>query len=163
MRRVVVRAPASSDRVCNIASPRTGLEAKFSLRHTVAMALAGIDTADMASYSDSATNDPALASLRERVHVELVRECSAMTEAEVEIETATGPTLRQRHDSGIPATDLAAQQLRLEAKFRSLARPVLDEASCDEILDMIERLEYLPDLSPLAGLLACQPGREQRH
>lgn len=163
VRRVVVRAPASSDGVCNIATPRTGLEAKFSLRHTVAMALAGIDTADMASYSDSATNDPALARLRERVHVELVRECSAMTQAEVEIETVAGPTLRQRHDSGIPATDLAAQQARLEAKFRSLTRPLLDEASCDEMLGMLERLEELPDLSPLAGLLACQPGREQRH
>lgn len=163
VRRVLVRAPASSDGVCNIAAPRTGLEAKFSLRHTVAMALAGVDTADMASYSDSAANDPALASLRERVHVELMRDCSAMTQAEVEIETTAGLTLRQRHDSGIPSTDLAAQQARLEAKFRSLARPLLDEASCDEVLDMLERLEELPDLSPLAGLLACQPVREQRH
>lgn len=142
VRRVLVRAPPSSDCVCNIAAPRTGLEAKFSLRHTVAMALVGIDTADMVSHSDRATNDPALVSLRERVHVELVRECSAMTQAEVEIETATDPTLRQRHDSSIPSTELAAQQARLEAKFRSLARrPLLDEASCDQMLDMLERLE----------------------
>lgn len=159
VRRVVVRASASSDGVCNIMAPRTGLEAKFSLRHTVAMALAGLDTADMDSYSDSVTNDPALESLRARVHVELVRECSEMTQAEVEIETATGPSLRQRHDSGIPATDLGAQQVRLEAKFRSLSRPLLDEDSCDAMLDMLGRLEELPDLSPLAGLLACQPGR----
>jgi 2-methylcitrate dehydratase PrpD len=163
VRRIIVRAPASSDGVCNIAAPRTGLEAKFSLRHTVAMVLAGVDTADMSSYSDSATNDAALGGLRERVHVELARECSALTQAEVEIETVAGPRVRQRHDSGIPVTDLAAQQQRLEAKFRSLTRPLLDEQSCDEVLELIERLDELPDLSPLAGLLACQPPRTQRH
>lgn len=162
VRRIVVRAPLSSDGVCNIATPRTGLEAKFSLRHTVAMAVAGIDTADMASFSDSAARDQVLANLRERVHVELVAECNALTQAEVEIETASGSSLRRQHDSGIPATDLAAQQERLEAKFRSLARPQLDEQSCEEVLDLIGRLDELPDLSPLAGLLACQPKRRCR-
>ena len=163
VRRVVVRAPASSDGVCNIPSPRTGLEAKFSLRHTVAMALCGFDTGDMANYSDRVTNDSALVGLRQRVHVELIRECDDMTLADVEIETADGCTVRQRHDSGVPATDLSAQQERLEAKFRSLARPMLDGPSCEAALDLIDRLEELPDLSPLAGLLACQPGRDRRH
>jgi 2-methylcitrate dehydratase PrpD len=163
VQRVIVRAPAVSEGVCNIASPRTGLEAKFSLRHTVAMVLGGIDTTDTASYSDTATNDPALTCLRQRVHVELVRECASLTQAEVEIETAGGFALRQRHDSGVPTTDLAAQQKRLEAKFRVLATPMLDAQSCEEALDMIARLEELPDLSPLAGLLACQPNRDRRH
>jgi hypothetical protein len=40
---------------------------------------------------------------------------------------------------------------------------LLDEQSCDEVLELIERLDELPDLSPLAGLLACQPPRTQRH
>ena len=31
-------------KVCNILEPQTGLEAKFSLRFTVAMTLAGVDT-----------------------------------------------------------------------------------------------------------------------
>lgn len=163
VRRIVVRVPASSDGVCNIQAPRTGLEAKFSLRHTVAMVLGGIDTADMASYSDSVTNAPALTGLREQVRVVLVGECSDLTQAEVEIETRAGTNLRQRHDSGVPATDLAAQQDRIEAKFRSLAHSVLDERSIEEALDLTSRLEELPDLSPLAGLLACQPGRELRH
>lgn len=156
--RVVISVPADSDGVCTIESPRTGLEAKFSLCHTVAMALAGIDTADLASYSDTAAADRALAALRERVQVELLSEWSGLTQAVVRIDTASGPALRQHHDSGIPATDLGAQQQRLAAKFRSLARPLLDEEACEELLDMIARLEQLPDMSPLAGLLAGRQG-----
>lgn len=163
VRRIVVHAAAICDGVCNIAQPRTGLEAKFSLRHVVAMALSGTDTADMASFSDQTTNDPALTKLRDRVQVELVRDCNAMTQSEVVIETTDGATLRQRHDCGIPAVDLAAQQLRLEEKFRAFARPMLDEQACLEVLDLVDRLDELPDLSPLAGLLASKPVRSPHH
>jgi 2-methylcitrate dehydratase PrpD len=163
VRRVTVHAAASSEGVCNIPAPRTGLEAKFSLRHVVAMAIAGIDTADMASFSDASTNEPALTRLRDRVHVELFRGCSALTQAEVVIETVDGTLLRRRHDCGIPAADLDAQRERLNDKFRTIARPLLGEESSDEVLDLIDRLEELPDLSPLAGLLACQPVRGLPH
>src|SRR5215467_12547062 len=40
---VTLRLDASCERVCNIPAPIDGLESKFSLRHSVAMALAGID------------------------------------------------------------------------------------------------------------------------
>jgi 2-methylcitrate dehydratase PrpD len=163
VRRATVHAAASSEGVCNIPLPRTGLEAKFSLRHVVAMAIAGIDTANMASYSDESTNDLALTELRDRVHVELFRECNALTQAEVVIETVDGSILRRRHDCGIAATDLDAQGARLKNKFRAIAHPLLDPESSKEVLDLIDRLEDLPDLSPLAGLLACQPARVSRH
>jgi 2-methylcitrate dehydratase PrpD len=155
--RVRVRVPASSEGVCTIASPVSGLEAKFSLRHTVAMALAGLDTADMASYTDTNANDPAMRALRERVQIELDPQVSGLTLADVSIHTHDGKLLQQQHDSGVPATDLAAQQARLEAKFRSLTRPLLGDADCNALLHMIARLEELPDLSPLAGLLSGQP------
>ena len=38
--------------VCNIAEPETGLEVKFSMRHTAAMTLADVDTGSLHSYSD---------------------------------------------------------------------------------------------------------------
>ena len=69
----------------------------------VAMALAGLDTANLASYSDESTNEPVLTGLRDRVQVELVRACGALTQAEVVIETVDGSILRRRHDCGIPA------------------------------------------------------------
>src|SRR3984893_9842388 len=49
----------SCDRVCNIPAPTDGLEAKCSLRQTVAMALAGVDTASLAAYSAATAAGPA--------------------------------------------------------------------------------------------------------
>jgi len=161
--RVVVHAPSMSDSVCNIAEPRSGLEAKFSLRHTVAMAIAGIDTAKLTSYSDAQTDDPDLKRLRERVRVELHGECSELTQAEVVIKTTHCATLRQRHDAGVPERDLCAQRVRLERKFRSMAAPVVSAEVCDELIELVDRLDELPDLSPLAGLLAGVPLDAARH
>jgi 2-methylcitrate dehydratase PrpD len=55
--------------VCNIAEPRTGLEAKFSFRLTAAMRLSGVPTGAIASFSDAAAHDPRLMALRDRVTV----------------------------------------------------------------------------------------------
>ena len=154
VRRVTVRVGAASEGVCNIAEPRTGLEAKFSLRHTVAMALAGVDTAGLDSFSDDAVRAPDVVALRKRVTVELAPQCPGLTLGEVVIETHAGAMLRQRHDSGRPAKDLHEQQQRLEDKFRRLVEPVLDASEGDELIDLVARLDTLTDLSPLAGMLA---------
>jgi 2-methylcitrate dehydratase PrpD len=154
--RVTVRAGAASEGVCNIAEPRTGLEAKFSLRHTVAMALVGVDTAGLDAFSDEAVYAPEVVALRERVQVLLAPECPGLTLSEVVIETRSGAVLRQRHDSGRPASDLQAQQQRLEEKFRRLVAPVLTPAESGELIDLAARLDELTDLSPLAGMLARQ-------
>jgi 2-methylcitrate dehydratase PrpD len=157
VRRVVVRVSASSEGVCNVQEPVTGLEAKFSLRHAVAMALAGADTCSLASFSDEAALDPGLCGVRDRVQVEMHDRCGSLTLAEVIVETCDGTVLRRRHDSGQPASDLAAQRHRLEHKFRGMALPVLGADACGELLDLVGRLEELPDLSPLAGILAGRP------
>src|SRR5580704_9633835 len=57
----------SCGRVCNIPAPSDGLEAKFSLRQTVAMALSGIDTASLAAYSAATATDPGLMRLRDKL------------------------------------------------------------------------------------------------
>ncbi len=57
---IEIRVPPVTDRVCNIARPGTGLEAKFSLRLTVAMALAGRDTSGIDTYTDELTREPEL-------------------------------------------------------------------------------------------------------
>src|SRR5260221_651017 len=50
VKKIVLRLDAAADKVCNIANPMNGLEAKFSLRQTVAMALSGVNTASLESY-----------------------------------------------------------------------------------------------------------------
>src|SRR6266849_2069867 len=61
---VVVTVAPSLLGVCNIADPRTGLEGKFSLRATTALALLGEDTGAVATYSDAKMSAPSVVRLR---------------------------------------------------------------------------------------------------
>ena len=65
--RVEVRVDPSLLAVCNVAEPRTGLEGKFSLRATTAMALLGDDTADPATFTAARMSDPRLVRLRDAI------------------------------------------------------------------------------------------------
>ena len=56
--------------VCNIPAPATGLEVKFSYAHVAAMALSGVPTGALESFSDAVAQDPALVALAAKVRVE---------------------------------------------------------------------------------------------
>lgn len=67
--RIEVRTNPRWLTVCAIPEPRTGLEGKFSYAHVLALADAGRDTSDIASFGDALVGDPELARLRARVTV----------------------------------------------------------------------------------------------
>ena len=142
-----------SARICNIASPADGLEAKFSLRQTVAMALAGIDTARLDAYSTATATDPALVALRERVALDFRDDC-AEAAAELAVTLRDGRTLRASHDAGIPSADIAEQGARLAGKFDALAIPVIGAARARELQAAIAGLDDLADTAALARLAA---------
>ncbi|HKS88972.1 MAG TPA: MmgE/PrpD family protein, partial [Stellaceae bacterium] len=100
--RITLRLDRSCDRVCNIPAPRDGLEAKFSLRQTVAMALAGVDTASLGAYSVETANDPALVRLRNKVALDF-RDGGPQAAAEIEVALSDGRVAHAAHDAGIPA------------------------------------------------------------
>jgi len=149
VRRIQLRLDSGADRVCNIAEPRTGLESKFSLRQTVAMALAGLDTAALGSYSETTASDPALAVLRSKVSIDFQSDWSH-TLAEMAIELDDGTRLESRYDAGVPATDIARQRAALEAKFDALAIPVLGTVRAGDLRRLIDRVESLADIGELA-------------
>jgi 2-methylcitrate dehydratase PrpD len=109
--------------VCNIPSPRSGLETKFSLRHTAALAACGKDTAAIQTYSDENARNATLTTVRERVTVHGDR--TAGRDAQVMIRTSGGQTAEATFDVAIPDRDLGRQGARLAAKFHSLADPVI--------------------------------------
>jgi 2-methylcitrate dehydratase PrpD len=154
IREVVVRVDAGASKVCNIQAPRTGLEAKFSLRLTNAMALAGIDTARLDSYSERNAADPSLVRLRDKVRIEF-ESGWPHTLAEVRVTLAGGRVIEARHDSGIPADDLGQQQRRLEAKFMSLAEPTIGRARAEQLVACVAALDELRSLGELTRL--CLP------
>jgi 2-methylcitrate dehydratase PrpD len=150
---VTLRIDAGTDRVCNIPNPVDGLQSKFSLRQTVAMALAGVDTATLAAYGETTARDPALVGLRERIAVDFQQNWP-QTVAELEVELADGRRVTAHHDSGIPAADIAEQGRRLAAKFDSLVEPVLGRARARELRETIADLDTLGDAGVLTRLAA---------
>ena len=133
--------------VCNIAEPGTGLEAKFSLRFTVAMALAGEDTASIRLFTDALTARPDLVALRDRVRV--LAHDTPRPETRVTIRTVDGETLTGEANVAIPATDLDAQWQRLAEKFHTLTAAALGARGAEQIEDACRHLADLPDVGTL--------------
>ncbi len=103
--------------VCDIKSPRSGLEVKFSYAHTAAMALTGLSTAALDSFSDEVATDPRLQALAKRVTV-IADEGMAETASTVRVHTTTG-IVETSHDL---ATPISLQDLtqKLVAKSEAL-------------------------------------------
>ena len=70
--------------MCNIPAPVTGLEAKFSLRLTTAMGIAGVDTGRLSTYSEAVAADPTLVRLRDKLEFDF-RKDQPITLAELEL------------------------------------------------------------------------------
>ena len=151
--RITLSLDSSCDRVCNIPAPTDGLEVKFSLRQTVAMALSGVDTASLGAYSAETANDPALVRLREKVVLDF-HGGWPQAAAELEVATVDGRVFKASHDAGIPSSDIAAQGERLATKFDALAEPVLGAARTRELRATILSLDGLADVGILAKLAA---------
>lgn len=149
VKKILLRIDSGSDKVCNIAHPTTGLEAKFSLRQTIAMALTGVDTANLDSYTDAVTQEPRIRALRDKVDIEFVPNW-AHSLSEMAIQLDDGTTVEATHDSGIPWPDLAKQRQAIETKYESLAVPVLGTAGARRLRDTIERIDTLADVGELA-------------
>ncbi len=150
---ITLRIDTSCDRVCNIATPVDGLQSKFSLRQTVAMALAGVDTASLGAYSAENARDPGLVALRERIGFDWQNNWP-QTLSELELGLADGRHVSARHDAGIPAPDIAAQGERLAAKFDALVEPVLGAPRTRELREMISELDRLGEIGGLSRLAA---------
>jgi 2-methylcitrate dehydratase PrpD len=146
---ITVRVAESCDRVCNIAAPRTALEAKFSLRLTVAMAIAGLDTGRLDTFSDAACDNPILVRLRDRIGIEFQRDWPP-TRAEVVLHLPDGTRHAAEHDSGVPAADVAEQGRRLELKFAGLVKPVLGRRKATALAQAVAELDTLLSLAPIA-------------
>ncbi|HEY6393912.1 MAG TPA: MmgE/PrpD family protein, partial [Candidatus Binataceae bacterium] len=117
--------------VCNIEAPQTGLEAKFSLRATTAMALLGEDTSNLDTFSDAKVTEPDVVALRDRVRVVPVEKVPS-TRATV-IVKSHGRSFEAEADSGEPSANLAAQRENLARKFMALTSPILGRAGADAL------------------------------
>lgn len=141
--RVVIRAKESINTVCNIRSPRDGLELKFSIEAVVAMALSGLDTASPDSYSTEHADVVAKLPFRDRIVVEF-EPARPSTSIDVEIHLESGQTLHACVDSGVPANDLYVQREKLQHKFHALTERRLSSCCRDDLVAMVFEGRELP-------------------
>ncbi|MFB8831785.1 MmgE/PrpD family protein [Azotobacter sp. CWF10] len=142
--------------VCDLPEPRTAMEARFSIRHMVALALAGRSTLDERSFSAEALADPRLAALRRRIRV------------------SADPTLPRAHarlkaagrafeaDASRPESDHAAQRRRLLGKSAQLLAGRLEPAAIDELQALVLAIETFDDLNQWSAVLRRLIGRIPR-
>ncbi len=129
--------------VCNIATPRSGLESKFSYRMVTAMALAGHDTARLESFDDALCDDPALAALRDRVTVTGDEDLSEM-QARLRVTLTDGTEHELFHDLDIDP-GLEARATRVRAKAAAL----LGAGRADALWSAIEDAAPPPEIAAL--------------
>ena len=158
VRAIRLKVDAGADAMCNIPHPRTGLEAKFSLRFNAALALHGADTADSGVYADAIIMRPELQAARALTTVELAPRDWPEDVTEVTIATHDGRTLVQQHDISLPSGDPARQRDRLLGKFLALAAPTVGHDQAMALAASISRLEYSADPVALLNLTAKAAG-----
>jgi 2-methylcitrate dehydratase PrpD len=153
LKALTVFAEAAIPQVCDIRAPRTGLEVKFSIRHLAALALDGADTAALDLYTDAVAADARLSDARAKICVER-RAFPSRSAAAVALETRNGRTLVAEADVGVPAADTGAQWVRLTAKARSIAVPVIGADRVEAVIGAVDRLEQAGEVTDLMRLLA---------
>lgn len=114
--------------VCNQPAPETGLGAKFSYRLTAAMGVRGVDTAALATFSDTMTRHPDLIALRDRVHVDPETELTDV-QARVTVTTSDG-TQEAFHDLAA-----ALEPAQLENRLRAKSVSLIGRDSADALWD----------------------------
>jgi 2-methylcitrate dehydratase PrpD len=150
---IAIAVPPGHLDVCGIPAPRTGLEAKFSLTGTAALALVHRRaTPDL--FTDAATADPAVLALRERTAVVPDPSLSGPV-AEVRVALRDGRELRSAGDMRAPAwtEDPAEQDDALAAKFTGLAEPVLGPERAALVARAVAGLAGLDDVRVLCRQL----------
>jgi len=128
--------------VCGIENPVTGLEGKFSLRGTAALALTGIDTSSPATFVDSVIASDQVQELIEKVTVETDPELTQFQTKVVWIDKAQN-SHESFTDLSKPAQDLIEQGRKLNLKFNGLcayANSTADSAKALSKLEDVDRI-----------------------
>lgn len=159
---VVVRTTTSTrDHVGWPYVPDTVTSAQMNLPYTVAALLAdGALTVE--SFAEHRLREPRLVALAEKVHVEADPDLDRMGRdhrhtVRVTIRLTDGRQLEdsRTHARGTARVPISASDL--EAKFADLAGRVVGDDQAAAIREMVEDLEHLPTVSPLADQMVRPP------
>lgn len=129
-------------------TPATGLEGKFSVYHSSAVAIVR-GAASPKEYTDPVVRDPAVTALRDRVRAEAqpgIRE----EEAYVTITLRDGRKLERHVAHAVGSLERPMSDADLEAKFRGLADGLLTPARTEKLISLCWSVASLKDVAELA-------------
>src|SRR3954469_13056018 len=138
--------------------PPNYFASKYSLPHAAA-AMVVRGGAGFAELDDSALADPAIASLRRRVHVREDPEMSALVPrlrpARVTVTLTDGRQVIHARDGHRGDFNEPFTEAELRAKFRELAGTVLTSEGAVQVERAVDRIEDWAEISELTDLLRC--------
>jgi 2-methylcitrate dehydratase PrpD len=135
-------------------TPQVGLEGKFSVYHSVAVAVIH-GAAGEAQYSDACVRDPQVTRLRDRVSAS-VEPGVHEDQVRVKITLTNGKVLETFVEHAIGSLQRPMSDADLEAKFRGLAEGVLARAETDNLIRLCWNVARLKDAGEIAR--AAVPG-----
>jgi 2-methylcitrate dehydratase PrpD len=135
--------------------PRTGLDAKFSLTHGVAVALVA-RRPRLDHFTDEAAVDREIAAVRELIDVTSDRSVGKRA-AEVVVDLVDGRsvTLRVEANRGTPENPLTDDDLA--AKFLDNAAPRLGTEGAERLLDACRAMDTAADFAELVAMTGVRP------
>ena len=152
--RITVRAHPLVQELTGKKTPQTGLESKFSVFHSCAVAIMK-GRAGEHEYSDEMVLSPATIALRDRVELVVDR---AIHEASVDvtIETTDGRSLHIDIERAIGSLEKPMTDVLLKAKFVDQSAPIIGQAQSDTAWDLCMSLAAQPDLKAVLQSLTRQ-------
>ena len=129
-------------------TPQTGLEGKFSVYHSCAVAIIH-GAAGEAQYSDDAVRDPRVVALRDRVTA-AVEQGVHEDQVHVAIQLKSGKVLERFVEHAAGSLDRPMSDSDLEAKFRGLADGILSTTEADRLIRLCWDVGRLKDVGEVA-------------
>ncbi|MFH0768734.1 MAG: MmgE/PrpD family protein [Chloroflexota bacterium] len=135
--------------------PKTGLEAKFSMEYGMAVALLDHDV-KLAQFEDKRVSRRDVQELLRKVKYAYPKATvgtQATQPAQVTVRLKSGKEMSHevRNAKGDPANPLTEKELT--AKFHDCAQTALPERAITRSMEMLSKLETLPDISALMNIL----------
>jgi 2-methylcitrate dehydratase PrpD len=129
-------------------TPQIGLEGKFSVYHSVAVAIIE-GAAGEKQYSDRAVRDPQVIALRDRVNA-IIDPSVRPEQVDMTITLKDGRTLHKHIEHAIGSVEVPMTDQQLEAKFTDLASAVLPGPQVRKLIETCWQVERLPSAAAIA-------------
>lgn len=125
-------------------APQTGLEAKFSIYHTIAIALIR-GHVGLAEFTDRAAQDPQVVALRGKIKV-TVDPAVHSDEAYLTVKAVDGRTIQKHVEHAVGSRQRPMTDADLDNKFQNLVNGIVPKTQAAELLKLCWNIESLPNV-----------------